>query len=510
MLDRGQNLSRPNFFPGQWIDYRDLNRLSEQPERTLSFLCSHLFEGGGIVVNALEEFRLVPTQGLEVVVKPGVAFLPTGQPIVSKVDMAVDLAAYLTGPEPITLVVSLQRVEKGTDPFTDPEDPAVQGYRSQTTEPQLVVSTSAPKHAAVELFRVTLSNTAKVVRMPAVEEEWDLTTSEKGVALLDLRYRTHIVPQTYRPTSPKQLLAVRDVLYKVESHIRKVGKIFLMEDGFHSSYYLTQLHAELLQLPMQPVKIAYLIAEFSSKLSLYLEALGQHVGSEKNNFQREIHLQILALLDRFKVKRVLPRTLPLDSLLQLGALLQQFVSFAEERFSLLNTVEEALLELRHRTLDFAQQISLAGTVFQQVDKVLTVDSERLHLMAPENHVRNVQTKYKNGDTLALKGCFFKAGSLGVDIKVPHPDRPVVLIARQYVRRGDSQLRYELNGKHLVNENWNNLDLENNWMNRGFVLSPEMLASQTNRLGIFVEQTDLDFGFFDLHVYQPVVFKGDYL
>ena len=48
-------MSRPNFFPGQLVDYRDFNRLSQQADKTVSILCQYLFKGGGIVVDALEE-----------------------------------------------------------------------------------------------------------------------------------------------------------------------------------------------------------------------------------------------------------------------------------------------------------------------------------------------------------------------------------------------------------------------------------------------------------------------
>ena len=70
MLD---NVMRPNFFPGQVIDYKDFNRLSQQADRILSMFCRHLYRGGGVIANALDEFEVSPLKGLSVLVKPGVA-----------------------------------------------------------------------------------------------------------------------------------------------------------------------------------------------------------------------------------------------------------------------------------------------------------------------------------------------------------------------------------------------------------------------------------------------------
>src|SRR5690606_34367072 len=113
------------------------------------------------------------------------------------------------------------------------------------------------------------------------------------------------------------------------------------------------------------------------------------------------------------------------------------------------------------------------------------------------------TVFKNGDKLSLKGRFIDRGIVSVDIKVPDPDKPLVLLQNRYVRRGGAQVHYEINGKHLMSEQGSDLKLANNWMNWGMVIRAENLVSQENRLKIRVDQSDLDFGFFNVAAYQPV-------
>lgn len=88
--------------------------------------------------------------------------------------------------------------------------------------------------------------------------------------------------------------------------------------------------------------------------------------------------------------------------------------------------------------------------------------------------------------------------------MPHPDRPLVLFTHQYIRRAGCQLSYEINGKGLLNEMVEDKSLSNHWINKGLFVPPEFLIQNTNILRIAVEKTDLDFGFFDVSCYQPII------
>jgi hypothetical protein len=43
-----------------YVDFKDFNRLSRQSDEVVSLLCQYLFCNGGIIVDALEEFKVVP------------------------------------------------------------------------------------------------------------------------------------------------------------------------------------------------------------------------------------------------------------------------------------------------------------------------------------------------------------------------------------------------------------------------------------------------------------------
>lgn len=497
-------LSRPNFFPGQLIDYKDFNRLASQADRVSSLLNKHLFEGGGIIVNALDEFSVSPLKGLSCLVKPGIALLPTGMPLVLSEETVVDLSKHLPSKKDKLIVISLRNSLKGKDRYVDEQDGSITGYRTEAFEAEVVVGGEAPDEDGVELLRVRLAPNTQIVRLPEVSEEWK---EEMGPGVIDLRQRKRIVPQTYSPVLGSELLQMRKALYGIEQAHWKMCRIYLLEDPFNTIHYLVQLHAELLSKPFQPLKVAFLIAEFAEKMNQFLERLGRHVGSSRSNFDRETLLQTVSLLEPMKSKEMIPKSPPLKTLMQVAQNCLKIVDFAEQKFNLLNTVGEALKDLTHRLLPFDDKIVLGGHLFERVDLVGIDNGSQYELFSKSSLTRMVSTKFENGDSLSLKGKFFKEGGIVVKLEVSNPEKPVVLLAHQYVRRAGSVVHYEMNGKHLESEDLSNTTLSNKWVNRGIVVSPELLSSQGNQLKIRIEKSDLDFGFFDIAVYQPAVFDG---
>jgi hypothetical protein len=85
-----EQIERPNFFPGQLIDYRDFNRLASHSGGLLQLLCKHLYPRGGVLLGALEEFALEPGTGLGVRIAPGMALLPDGKALLLNQSLLVD------------------------------------------------------------------------------------------------------------------------------------------------------------------------------------------------------------------------------------------------------------------------------------------------------------------------------------------------------------------------------------------------------------------------------------
>jgi hypothetical protein len=503
MKDRLDTLTRPHFFPGQLIDHKDFNRLAEQPEKVLSGVFRHLFDGGGILVKALAEFEVAPLSGFSVRVKPGVALLPNGQPLVLGDEQILDLTEYVPARDYVNLIVSLRSRLKGLDRYVDREDSTITGFRTEGAEPELVVSV-VPLLEGVEIFRVRLEEGTTSLRMATSEEEWR-GGLEGGV--IDLRSRSRIVPQTFSPLSAGESLELRKALYGIERSHDKLRRIYLLDDPFPTVPYLTQLHAELLNRPLQPLKISFLVAEFAEKLSLFLDRLLRQAGNNRSNFDKATLLKAVELLERLKQREVLPRPLPLGTISELADCLTALVDYAERKFSLLNTVEEAFLDIRDRAFAFDDKVVLAGHLFERIDRLSADDETRYDIKgAPNAFPRMLSTRFRNGDVLSLKGRFVKDGALALRFQVRYADRPLVLLMHQYVRRAGTTLQYEINGKHLVTDQCEYSDLQNAWINRGLVVAAEMLVPQENLLTIRVQKSDLDHGFFDLAVYQPSVLR----
>jgi hypothetical protein len=512
-MNNVEKITRPNFFPGQWIDYKDFNKLAEQPERMLRVICQHLFQGGGIIVNSLKEFEVSPLKGLSVLINPGVGLLPSGQTLLLNQDLIVDLNPYVSG-SPRTVIVSLVNETKGTDLFCDESDRSIRGYRAERLEPSILV-TSEPSKLGLEIFRVTLDKKCEGLRLATKEEEWTegsisvSSQNDGNWAVIDQRFRRTLVPQTYLPADMDTLMTTRKALFELQSLRRKVMKLYLQEDPFDSETYLLMLHAELLSRPFQPLKLGFLAAEFSSKMALFLELLLNRAASRtKENFDKDSILKTIAVLSKMKRREVLPRSLPLQEFCEVTNYLAEFVRFAEAKFSLMDVVEEALLDLSHRGAEFGDKIVLGGHLFERVDKISSEDEKRYVIKADSQSSRRIATAFKNGDRLDLKGIFFGKGEVACEVEVKYPDRPLVLISRQHVRRAGARLQYEINGKLISVESLEHDDLVNNWRNKGLVVKKELLVQNKNLFRIRVEKTDLDFGFFDLFAFQPAINGGE--
>lgn len=505
-MKTNSTLSRPHFFPGQLIDYKDFNRLAQQPERTTAGLMQHIFRGGGVIAGALENFAVTPLKGLSCLIQPGVGILPSGEAVMLTGETILDLAPYAVSKTPKLFVVSLQRVVRGFDRYQDPEDASIAGYKSEGAEAEIVVS-EAPLENAIELFRCAIDQSCDCFRTLSKEEEWQEAVSVKAdenCAVIDRRFQKTLNPSTTSVGQLAELLKLRKSLYTIEKAQRRLSQIYLIEDPYLVGLLVTQLHAELLSQPMQLLKISFLLSELSEKLSLFLEMLAQRLGNQTSNFDRGTTLSLIERLESLKVREARVSSLSLSSIVEISERMTTLVHHAENSFSLLNTVEAAIRDLRDRFVEWEDKMVLGGQLFKRVDRLTLEDSSRVHFKSGLTQARLLSTRFNNGDSLSLKGMFIRTGHIGVDLKVDHPERPLVILSRQYIRRGGSTIHYEINGRHVLTDQGDVADLTNSWINRGIVVPSDYLIGDGNQLKIDLEKSDLDFGFFDLVVYQPVV------
>lgn len=495
--------NRLNFFPGQLIDYRDFNRLSAQSDQLFSAVSSKLYEGGGIVLTSQKEFDVRPLEGLSLRLSPGTGLLPSGQPILLQQEMLLDLTPQISSAAAHLLIVGIRNRLIGQNHSIDLDDPSIQGFKSEAFIPELVYSIETAPKDTLEIFRVTLSQQTKNLRMMTREEEWKTESGESLQGVIDLRYRKTFLPQTHSPFETQELAVVRTGLYQIEQSLKKIKDLYWMEDPFSTLTYLIQLHAEILSKPFQPLKIAFLSAELADKLSQYLSRVTEKVEEHRSDYDRPLAYKIIALLDEIRIREVLPRELPLKKLITASRMLQELVQNSENKFNLLSTVQESLKDLKDRKIDLKDQINLAGHIFNRVDYLDITDQKRFSVQASSSHRRTVSARYANGDETQLCGSHIRQGCFSFTTKIDDAQQPAVFIFKQHIRRSGCKLHYEINGRHLTSESLLHTYGENQWINRGLVIPAEFLVTHENTFKIRVENSDVDFGFFDFTSYQPI-------
>jgi len=502
------NVERPHFFPGQVIDYKDFNRLASQPDLLFSLLCRYLFSGGGVVVEALDEFKIEPLEDLKVRIGKGLALLPSGYPLMMKKELIFDLSPY--NKQDCLVVVSLKSETQGSDKYSDPEDPAITGFKTELFLPEIVVSKNECPSSCIELFRVRVGPEIKDLRLSTRAEEWKSPNdnpNESITAVIDQRFRKNLVSQTYYPIKLESLIALREALYKIESAHKKIEEIFFVKDGFSTIHYLTQLHAELLSRPLQPLKLSYLASEFADKLANYMGFLEHKIGESRDDFDRENVLKIIESLEVLRVKEVLPRTHNIEAFIDIAAGLDKLLEHSSSKFNLSTTINAAITAIQEKLYPLNDTITMGGHVFDRIDYVTATDSKRVKTSETNAQIRNISAKFPSGEALAQRGLLVNSGNFTISFQVKHLDRPVLLLSRRYIRRVGSKYNIEVNGANIdINENLDT-KLNNCWINQGILVPANLLIPQDNRLVIQVQESDLDFGFYEMAVYQPKVSTG---
>ncbi len=509
--------TRPHFFTGQLIDYRDFNQLSARPDELMSAKLTHLYPGGGILAASATEtegfaVRILAKSKIEV--GAGTAILDNGQTLNLREAKLFDLSPYMLDGCRKILVLAARNVLRGLEHFVDPEDNTIAGFKSEAFDPEFFfyqVSTTTPAPAGLEIFRVMIAPQSQEIRFLSPVEEWaddteilNLVDQAPSVSLLDLRHRKVIAAFVARPYEFSQNLELRKSLLSMAAGVESLARTYLVPDTFHCEMYIHFLHAEILSQPFQPLKLSFLISKLAEKLSFYIEHLLQKTQSSRSDFNRDLALEAIQVLEPLRTAPVRAELLPIAQLTKFGDKLRQLIDYSETHYSLSATVRQALQELRTREFPFVDKISLAGRVFGRVDEVELSMEKRWSSKPEQNHRRKLSASFASGGELSLTGAFIREGSFFCRFDVKHADRPVLIMMKQYVRRAGMQISYEVNGRPMEAGRVEGADLENSWINKGLVIPSSLLVVGENQLSLHLEKTDLDFAFFGFSVYQPIV------
>jgi hypothetical protein len=498
------NIERPHFFPGQVIDYKDFNRLSSQPDALFSLLCRHLFSGGGVVIEALDEFKVTPLEDLKVRIGKGVALLPSGYPLMLSKEIVMDLTPYSKTDN--IVVVSVKNDVQGSEKYVDPEDSAIAGFKLEQFVPEVIVSRDKCPSKCIELFRTRIGPDSQGLRMAGAKEDWIRPSSQDGAnvtGIIDLRYRKTLLAQTFNPLKLEELIDLREAFYQIESVHSQLERVFFVKDPYPTIQYLTQLHAEVLGHPLQPLKVAYLSSEFAEKLSMYLGIL-ENKCAERDDLDRDKVLAAIEILEKFKVKEIRPREFRIKDIVFVAQKLREVLEYSSSKFNLSMTVGSAVKEIEEKLFPLNNTITLGGHVFDRVDYITAPQTDRVKTSNGEPHIRNITSKFPSGEPLSQRGIHLQKGIFTIQFQIKHLDRPVLLLSRRYIRRAGSKFRVEVNSAEIETKETFNPKLNNCWINQGFLVPSNLLIPQDNRFIVHVEESDLDFGFYDIAVYQPKV------
>ncbi len=496
-------ISRPHFFPGQLIDYRDFNRLSQQSDHTARLLCQYLYQGGGIVVDALGEFAPTLLDGLKIEVAPGIALLPNGQAICSVDPKIVDLTPFSALANGSPVIVSIGDTIQGEERFVDEIDPSISGFKAETILPQFQFSMGEVPVGKIELFRVHLPIKAKQLRKASSTEGWNPQDLKGDVGVVDIAFRKAIVPQTYFPFSQEQFIELRSALYRLEDTIQKIESVYQVPDPLHCREYLAQLHAEMLTRPFQPAKSSFLSCEFGDRFSRYLEQLSTKMGQSDRAFDRETLFNLIGMLEPFRKRETVPVLPPFEKLVEASKTAVQFLNFAIQNYSLASRVEQAVATLKNRGLEDIERILLGGFRFARVDSIAHAEKGRWNLVSPKVHKRVVVTAFQGKEKESMQGSFFSDGTLSLEFNVENPNRMATLLIRNYYRRGFSEATYEINGKPIEPMQGVESPVPNSWVLEGFVIPSENLIEGKNSFRIQVKGSQEEVGFFEANLYQPL-------
>lgn len=488
--------SQPNFFPGQWIDYRDFNRLVIHTQDTLAGALKCLYPAGGILSGHLKEFKVSVDGAFGVTIESGVALLPNGEVSYLPEATQVDLSLFQDLDHEVSIRVCLKNRCHGEDHTVDPEDASVSGYRTTRIQGEIEIGIGKHVENAIELFRVQMGPGLSSL-YDASSDDWELAR----LGQIDLHSRKRIEPYSSLAAEGEKFWFWRRALLRLENSLFKILKMYLVEDYFQVGVFVSLLHQEILSRPFQIARAQFLLEEVAARLSLFLDRWMRESGAQLHSSDREAILQILPYLEGLRKKEFVHTRFKIDELIPAIDLLEKYLDSSGGGVDFISRIRSALIEWNNIPYEYFQKMTWAGYLFEKVDHVEPDDEKKVVIRSSEHQLRHQSASYLNGDSATLPGVFIAGGEVEASVSVRSIDRPLVLLLRYYIRRNDLTVQYEWNGKWIHSEQFSDADYQNRWVNRALVLPSESLLLGENRLTLKVGDQIRDFGFFGVGAYQ---------
>lgn len=495
-----QNSKRPQFFAGQLIDYKDLNRLVSYSEDTVFSITHLLFPGGGIISQALDEFSVQVESGWVVQVSAGVAILPGGQLCIAPLSFKVDLSHLKTLTREFTAIIGIRNFDQGEDYSVDPEEPSIVGFRSSKRLLETQISLDGSLSDSVEIFRIRLNSEVKELQVQPISQIWD----DAQLGVINLHYRKKIATHGPFPEGTETAVSWRRGLYHLEKTLTQIRQRYLIDDPFQVSTFISLFHSEILHRPLQIAKVQYLLQELSTRLSLFLERMLREVPGKDANFDREGILRMIPKLEVLRKIEGDSNRFRIQEFMEVIQLLDDLSQFSLQGSDFVTRIRLAVEELKNTFFSHQKKLTFCGYTFELVDEVHPHETQRLVLRSDESQLRNVQVKYKSGDAPTFPGLFFKRGELDVPVQVKTLDRPLALLFRHYVRRPGTEIELIWNGKQVGILKFEDASQYHYWTNGELILPAGSLVMGENKLTLKIIRTENDFGFFGVSAYQPVL------
>jgi hypothetical protein len=488
---------KPNFFPGQWIDYRDFNRLVQTSSESLEALNRAVYSGGGIISGVLSEFELKLEGDFQVSVGSGMAISPNGDLCILEAQSLLDLSPFIALDRDVDIRVYARNRVEGKDFLKDPEEPSVCGFRTNLGIGELKVCLDTEDPTGVEIFRVRI-NPSVIAIKPFLLDSWEL--SETG--RINCHHQTKIQGYTEDFIHNPSRFIWRRSLVRLEQVLEKIRKSYLVEDYSQVGVFVSLLHCEILNRPFQLSKAQFLLEEVASRLCQFLDRWLREVSDKVPASDRDAIVTILQNLESLRVRRAHSQQFEMQKLIHAIDLLDTFVQACDSGIDFIGRIRTALIDWENTSVDFLQKMIFGGYSFQRVDTISPESTDRFLVRADHRQIRKVSAKYLNGDRVTVPGLMIKSGEIEAYPKVSMVDRPLVLLLRHYVRRPGQSIQIEWNGKHIHTESFTDSEMSNSFVNRFIVLPAEKLIHDENRLVLKPNAERQEFGFFGVIAYQP--------
>jgi hypothetical protein len=485
-------ISRAHFFPGQPLDYKDFNRLSNQGIDLSASIMQKLFPGGGIFApDEHSSFKvLTGSKSGTLIIEPGYALSANGEFVTLTEPTVVDLSKYIDE----FVIVSIRNKEIATDFYKDPDDPRIEGPLSKAYVPEFIFTHEKVPPDAVELCRVYMSSMH--FREPTPEEMWQASEIKDEVhSIIDTRFRKSLSHRNLA-MSPFDFIALRSSLKEIRDAHRRIQKIYLFSDQGHLNTLLSLLEADLFLKPLPQERISFLVTSVFEEIANYYSQL---LAKMERNDQCRIKAKLYELCEFIGplcTQELYPQIDVLTSVGRCAQVLKDTLSTIENEYASGNYVEEYLIDQRFSYIDHIHDIAIGPYIYK---KVMTIPSTKLP--SKTGIRRAIKAAYSCGRSYERVGVMCKAEDISFDFKVVDSSKSALLLTTFQQTRDDFEVEFEVNGQKVPTIQ---IKSSENWVNFGIHIPQSQLSPTRNSIKISIKSVDSYFSLFDFLVYQPGV------